>query len=155
MPFTAAHELIAAYGQHAGIANLKFSPDGCARLMFEGDVAIDLEIDPSSEQIQLYSVLGPVPAANRESLYRSLLEGNLFGSQTGGAALSIDPVQDEVLLCRQYPVAAGQPGHLAQVLEEFAGIAGHWRQQLGAGELTAGAGDTAAGNGWQDAYLRG
>ena len=51
MQFTPAHELLAAYSRHTGIADLKFSPDGCARLLFEGAVAIDIEIDPSSEQI--------------------------------------------------------------------------------------------------------
>lgn len=155
MQFTPAHELLAAYSQHAGIADLKFSADGCARLLFEGSVAIDLEIDPSADRIQLYCVLGPVPAGERETLYRRLLEGNLFGTHTGGAALSIDPVQDEVLLCRQYPVGTVDPSHLAKVLEEFAGVAGHWRQQLGAGDLTAGALDTAAAPQLQDAYLRG
>ncbi|MGE0331174.1 MAG: type III secretion system chaperone [Ramlibacter sp.] len=149
-----AHSLLAAYSQHAGVPGLKFSADGCARLLFEDAVAIDLEVDPGGDRIQIYSVLGPVPAGPREQLYRRLLEGNLFGSQTGGAALSIDPVQDEVLLCRPYGLDADDAEHLAKVLEEFAGAAAHWRKLLGGGELTAGAGDTAAGS-WQDSFLRG
>lgn len=150
-----ARNLLAAYSQHAGVPGLKFSPDGCARLLFEDSVAVDLEVDPSGDRIQIYSVLGPVPAGSREQLYRRLLEGNLFGSQTAGAALSIDPVQDEVLLCKPYGLDADDAADLARVLEEFAGAASHWRKLLGGGDLTAGTGDTAAAGSWQDSFLRG
>lgn len=150
-----AKALLAAYAQQANVPGLHFSPDGCARLLFEDSVAIDLEIDDAHDCIQMYCALGPVPAGGREALYRSLLEGNLFGAQTGGATLCVDPVQEEVLMCSRVGLATTGDAELAKLLEEFAGAASQWQQKLGSGELVATVGDTAATQSWQGAYLRG
>ncbi len=149
-------DLLAAYGQTAGLPELKFDHNGCARLLFESSTAIDLEVDEPSNCIQMYSVLGPVPAGNREPLYRNLLEGNLFGTHTGGAALSIDPVQEEILLCGRADLNAMTADLLAESLQAFAGVASLWKQRFSAGDLAANdaGNDTAAGQ-WQGAFLRG
>jgi len=152
---SSAHDLLAAYSRHAGIPGLQFSPDGCARLMFEDSVAIDLEIDHANDCLQLYSVLGPVPPADREALYRALLVGNLFGTQTGGATLAVDDVREEVLVCRRVELADVRPEDLAQLLQELAGTAQLWQQKLGSGELMTTSRDSASAHQWQGAYLRG
>jgi hypothetical protein len=133
-----AQDLLAAYGQLTGLPHLRFNSDGCARLLFDGSVSVDLEVDDAAACIQAYGVLGPVPAGNREALYRRLLEGNLFGTQTGGAALSIDPVQEEVLLCRRLELAATDAAAMAESLQSFAGVVAQWRDRLGSGELVCG-----------------
>lgn len=104
----------------------------------------------------MYAVLGPVPPGNRESLYRNLLEGNLFGTHTGGAALAIDPVQEEILLCHRADLKSMTADLLAESLQAFAGVASHWKQKFSAGDLAANdaGNDTAAGQ-WQGAYVRG
>jgi hypothetical protein len=130
-----AQELLSAYGQLAGMPGLKFEPHGCARLLFDKSIAIDLEIDEEAGCIQVYGVLGVVPSTGREALYRRLLEGNLFGTQTGGAALAIDPVQDEVLLCRRVDLATTNAVALTECLETFAGLIEQWQRRLASGEL--------------------
>ena len=150
-----AQELLAAYGQIAGLPGLKFEPHGCARLMFEGSVAVDLEIDRGADCIQMYGVLGPVPAGDREALYRRLLEGNLFCTQTRGATLAVDGVQEEVILCRRVQLADATPTGMAQLLEEFAGNVQQWRQKFGSGELVAGNGASAGHDTQMGMYLRG
>lgn len=153
-----AHDLLAAYSRHAGVAGLQFNQHGCARLLFEDSVAIDLEIDDAQDCIQLYSVLGPVPAGGREALYRALLEGNLFGTQTAGATLAIDGVLEEVVLCHRVASEAADVTELVRLLEALAGTTQLWRQKLGSGDFTAGSthsADSAGPQSWQGAYLRG
>lgn len=150
-----AHDLLAAYSRHAGVPGLQFTQHGCARLLFEEAVAIDLEIDDAQDCIQLYSVLGPVPPGNCEALYRALLEGSLFGSQTGGATLSVDAVREEVLIWRRLELAVADVTQLARMLEELAACAQVWRQKLGSGELAASDSKDATPPSWQGAYLRG
>lgn len=135
--FTAAQDLLLAYGRLAGLPTLGFDEHGCARLVFEGEVAIDLEADEPAHCIQVYAVLGPVPAGDREPLYRRLLEGNLFGQQTGGAMLAVDPVREEVLLCAQVDPAVVGAEALDGWMDRFAGTAAHWLRRYAAGELTA------------------
>jgi len=132
-----AHDLLAAYGQIAGLASLRFDENGCARLLFEDSVAIDLEIDDPAGCIQVYSVLGPVPAGGREPLYRRLLEGNLFGQQTGAAMLAVDPVREEVLLCGRVDPDVVTADELSRWIDGFAGVAADWQRRYAAGELTA------------------
>lgn len=132
-----AQDLLAAYGQIAGLPGLRFESHGCARLLFEKSIAVDLEIDRGAGCLQIYGVLGPVPAGDRESLYRRLLEANLFGTETHGATLSIDGVQDEMLLSRRVDVANTNAATFAELLESFAGVVQQWQQKVGSGELVA------------------
>lgn len=134
---TTAHDLLAEYGQIAGLASLRFDDHGCARLLFEDSVAVDLEIDESAGCIQVYSVLGPVPPGDREPLYRRLLEGNLFGQQTGGALLAVDPVREEVLLCSRVDPATASASALVTRMDSFAGAAADWQRRFASGDLTA------------------
>src|SRR3982751_2821962 len=96
-----APQLLRAYAQIIGVANLRFDAGGCARLEFGDSAAVNFEIDPSRESIHLYAVLGPLPAADPAGLCRRLLEGNLFCAQTRGATLAIDAVRQEALICRR------------------------------------------------------
>ncbi len=148
-----AHDLLAAYSRTSGPDGLRFNSDGCARLIFGGGIAVNLEIDRSAGCIQLYGVLGPVPAAGREDLYRKLLEGNLFGSQTRGAWLAIDDRREEVLLCRRVDVGATGATHFSEILESFAGTLGQWLDRWHTEDLTR----TCAPNPAQpqDHYVRG
>ena len=142
---TRAQDLLAFYGQLVGLPGLRFDAHGCARLMFEESLSIDLEIDAAAGCLHAYSVLGPVPAGGREAMYRRLLEGNLFGTKTRGATLAVDGVQEEVLLCRQVDVATATATSFAEFLADFARIARHWRDTFASGELTVDSGaDTAA-----------
>lgn len=154
-PKDTAQELLTAYGQIAGLPGLKFEPHGCARLVFERNVAVDLEIDRGANAIQVYGVLGPVPAGDREALYRRLLESNLFCTKTRGATLSVDPVQEEVILSLRVNLLTTTPTQFAEVLEQFAANVEEWRQKFGSGELTATARTAPVHDSAMGMYLRG
>ncbi|MGE0331873.1 MAG: type III secretion system chaperone [Ramlibacter sp.] len=156
--FTAAQDLLLAYGRLANLPTLGFDEHGCARLVFEGDVAIDLEADEPAQCIQVYAVLGPVPPGDREPLYRRLLEGNLFGQQTGGATLAVDPVREEVLLCARVDPAVVSAEALVGWLDRFAGTAADWLRRYAAGELTTAPGigqEHLPSSHWQSHFVPG
>jgi hypothetical protein len=155
-PQDKAQEVLAAYGSQVGLPNLKFEPHGCARLMFQDALAIDLEIDRAANCVQIYSVLGPLPPGDREPLFRRLLEGNLFGTQTRGATLSIDPVRDEVLISQRFDLPSGTAQGMADFLDSFTAASRQWRSKLQSGELVAGsyARDSAQTDSGMAFYMR-
>lgn len=149
-----AKELLTAYGQLTGLPTLKFEPHGCARLLFEGSIAVDLEIDRTGRCLQMYNVLGPVPTGNLETLYRRLLESNLFGTHTRGATLSIDAAKEEVLIGRRIDLESTNAAVFAELLQEFSGVAQQWHHKFGSGELMAAASGGATQDSQVGMYLR-
>jgi hypothetical protein len=128
-----AHQLLNHLGVAMGLPALAFDEQGCARLMFDGKLEVNLEHDSDTGLLQVYAVLGPVPARGREALYRSLLEANLFGGQTFGATLAIDGSQQEIVLCRSVaPEEISSPG-FAALIEQFVAATESWQQRIGAG----------------------
>lgn len=94
-----------------------------------GTGAVELEIDEPTHSLQMYSVLGPVPAWNRQAIYRQLLEANFAGNETEGAVLSLDSRED-VILCRRLALDATTPMALAESLNAFSALMDQWRPRL-------------------------
>ena len=90
---------------------------------------------PSGDCIHLYAVLGPLPAHANATVYRELLEGNLFGTRTRGATLAIDAVQQEVILCRRVELAVAEVGTFTAMLDDFVAASREWQQAFASGEL--------------------
>jgi len=117
-----------------GLPALAFDAHGCARLRFEPDVAVNLEVDPSRKWVHLYAVLGPVPPGRNEGLYLRLLQANFFGIDTRGATLSIDATRNEVLLCMRVAVDGDDASVFAAAMEDFAAAARVWTGFLAAAD---------------------
>lgn len=133
-----ADQLLASLGLATGLPDLKFDNNGCARLLFDQRMAVDLERDADASCIHIYTVLcAAPPPGTGEALYRRLLEGNLFGSQTQGAALAVDATSHEIILCRSVDVESSSSDDFARLIEKFLAAVEHWQQELagsGAGE---------------------
>lgn len=135
-----ADQLLASLGLATGLPDLKFDNNGCARLLFDQRIAVDLERDADAGCIHVYNVLcAAPPPGTGEALLRRLLEGNLFGSQTQGAALAVDAASHEVILCRSVDVESSSSDDFARLIEKFLAAVEHWQQELagsGAGEAS-------------------
>lgn len=127
-----------------GLKTLDFDANGCARLLFDGKVAVNFESDEVFGQLHLYSDLGELPLRGREAVYRALLEGNLFGIQTQGATLALDGSQDQVMLSRTLLMEELSLSSFSQMLEGFVGCAEYWQNVLAEGSVGAA---SAAGSG--------
>jgi hypothetical protein len=125
-----ADQLLNSLGVAMGLPGLAFDGNGCARLMFDGKLAVNLEHDADAGTIQAFSAIAPLPARGREALYSMLLQGNLFGGETQGATLAIDIAQQEVVLSRAIDVAATGAPAFAALIEAFVNATEHWQQRV-------------------------
>ena len=124
------NELIKELGVALGLPDLQLNPEGCARLVFDGTTAINLEVDAERGCLQLYSLLGSVPREGRDALLYSMLKANLFGNKTAGAALSIDSLREEAILCRSFELEYLSMPQLKDMLEKFVQVTELWVQKV-------------------------
>jgi hypothetical protein len=127
-----ADQLLNGLGLAMGLPQLRFDERGCARLMFDGKLAINFEHDADSASIQVYSVIAPMPSEGRDAIFAMLLQGNLFGSETAGAALALDLAHREIVLCRKLALENASAASFAQAVESFVDATEHWQQRVAA-----------------------
>ena len=126
-----AEQLLRDLGQNIGLAHpLVFNEQHCARLMVGERVGIDFEHLPDEQIVQMYCVLGGIPAGGLESLYRELLEANLFGDGTQGATLGLDGGQRQIVLSRALALEHMTSPTMLQVFERFINTSEHWVRRL-------------------------
>lgn len=136
-------QLLRDLGQSAGLPQaLDFDDQGCARLMVDASLAIDFERDAEAGVIHVYSVLGTAPTQGAEACYRELLEANLFGGETAGATLAIDPHLREIVLCRSVQAETTTAPAFVKLVEQFIAAAEGWKERVAA---QASSGGTAMG----------
>ncbi|MBC7599823.1 MAG: type III secretion system chaperone [Polaromonas sp.] len=123
-------QLLQSLGLSLGLSNLRFDTNGCARLAIDGAPALNMERDAVGG-LHLYSVLGPLPPEGREELYAQLLQGNLFGTSTGGATLAIDELHAEIVLCSNVKAEQASAPEFAAHVEAFVAAAEDWQSRLG------------------------
>lgn len=123
-------QLLNELGLAIGLPHLRFNEEGCAKLVFDDQTAVNLENDRETGQIQLYTGLCPLPPEGRESLYLALLEGNLFGTHTLGATLAVDSAHHEVVLCRTVVAQDLSASAFTEIIEAFVNTAEQWRETL-------------------------
>lgn len=141
-----AVSLLSELGSQMGIAGLQFDAQGCARLVFDGAVTLNLEHDADSSKLQIYSVVGKVPVENREHVFQILLEGNLFGAETGGGVLSLDPLEREIVLFRTFEGDGLTGAAFAEAVGRFVDAAEDWVARLADSGRSAPAGHVIHGH---------
>ena len=124
------NELIKELGVALGMPDLQLNPEGCARLVFDGTTAINLEVDAERGCLHLYSLLGSVPLERRDAVLYSMLKGNLFGNKTAGATLAIDSLCEEAVLCRSIELEYLSVPRLTNILEKFVKVTELWVKKI-------------------------
>lgn len=132
-----ATSLLSELGSLMGVSGLQFDAQGCARLVFDGAVTLNLEHEAGSSRLQIYSVIGKVPLENREHVFQLLLEGNLFGAETGGAVLAVDPMEREIILFRTLEGDGITGAAFAEVVGNFVDAVEDWTARLATSGTTA------------------
>lgn len=118
-------------GRQIGIA-LRLDAARACRLVFDGRTALDIEAPADRPgTVFLHSAVGVLPpAGRREAVYETLLAGNLFGRDTGRAALAIDRDLGEILLVRQLDMAETSHAAFADAVEDHVARAKAWTERL-------------------------
>jgi len=113
--------LLDEFGRTAGLGRVALNDEGVCRLVLDEDLTVDVEVAPEASRAAgsffLHAVAGRLPAGDGDpGLLKELLAANLFGRDTGGATLALDPDLGEVVLLRELGAEATDYGTFAAAL---------------------------------------
>lgn len=95
-------ELLNKLSVETGLTDLRFNEEGVASFIFDEVHQTCLEKHPDTHTLILWGKVGTLPFANREACLIHLLQGNLFGKETGKASLGLEPMQEEIYLFQTF-----------------------------------------------------
>ena len=119
-----------------GLEALEFDDRGICTLDFDDRFQTTLEVDEDGDTLHLYAVLGQAPedAIDQLTCFAAMLDANLFGRGTGGAALAFDGESGSLMLSRSCSVTQPGSNGIASVFSAFVSATEFWQQQV-AGEF--------------------
>ena len=118
------------YARLYAIPSIPLDENGMSRLRFRDAVEIDIEPARRPDHIHLYTTLCRIPRHADAAWYRTLLEANLFGRDTGYAALACNPQTEEVVLCQLVDLGWLTPERLDLMLQDLVAAATALKQRL-------------------------
>lgn len=125
-----AEQLLLDLGQVIELPDLSLDEHGCARLMFDGKLPMQLEHDEAAQALMLYFVLETIPPEGREAVFQQLLKGNLFGATTAGSTLAIDDLNNDIVLWQRVMLETATGEKLARIIEQMLDVAEQWQVRL-------------------------
>lgn len=130
--------ILTELGNQMGLPNLKLDANKVCRLIFDKKFTVDIEASEDLKIVHLYSALCTIPPSDKETLYESLLEANLFGRGTGGAAFGVDtePGREEILLSRTVVMEKTDYQDFVNILESFVNHVEAWTDKIDKGEYS-------------------
>ncbi|MBL0419151.1 type III secretion system chaperone [Ramlibacter sp. AW1] len=137
---------IADLGTRLGIPRLQAGADGVIALQVQDRMTVHILSNEHDQAFLVFAVVASLPPQPDASQLLSLLEGNRFWHETGGATLSVDDQQPpRVLMSLRLPWAGLDAQGLFDEFELFVDWLSHWQQALMAGP----AAPAAAGAAWK------
>lgn len=124
-----AQDLIAQLAQEVNLPDLQLNDRGCARIVFDQKIPVDIEHLADDNRLVLYSVLGQ-PVGDRASVMERLLHANYFGSGTDGAVFSLDPWKHDILLIRTLELDGCDWTAFSAALDSLVGHVERWQAEL-------------------------
>lgn len=128
--------LLTELGNQMGLPNLKLDENKVCRLIFDKKFTVDIEASEDLKIVHIYSALCTIPPRDKENLYESLLEANLFGRGTGGASFGVDIEMGEILLSRTIEMEKVDYQDFVNVLESFVNHVEAWTEKIDKGEYS-------------------
>jgi len=122
--------ILAEFGTRTGMGALRLGPQGTCRLIFDGEYIVDIEAPAGA--VHLSCTVGPADADLGPAFVRRMLGANFMGRETGGAALALDEVASEVVMCRSLPTAGLTAQDFETAVEAFVAAVQVWRAEIDA-----------------------
>lgn len=125
---TPFERLLTELAETLSLETLAAGEDGVCTLFIDGDITLNLAVEPNGRDLVLFSPLGIIAAANQATTYARLLRAN--GAGAGRVVLGLAPGSDTALISARRPLE----GLSAQKLTDWAGgfvaVARQWRNSL-------------------------
>jgi Tir chaperone protein (CesT) family len=125
----AVDSLLQAIGRLLGLPDLAWDEQLSCTLSFGDDVHLTLYADDERPDMTIYTLVGELPAQAPSDVWRDLMEANLFGKGTGGAALGYEPDSQWVYLARRLPVEGMTAQQWLEEIQVFVGACRHWQNR--------------------------
>ncbi len=138
------NDILREFGNQTGLDGLSLDENNMCRLIFNGEMVVDIELLSDGKTFFMYATVGKVPPTKEGELYKELLKANLFGRETGGASFGLYEEKGEILLHRRFDCDSTDYDTFCSALESFVGALEHWRNRLSSWEP----GDTQKGQGF-------
>jgi hypothetical protein len=94
-----------AFGDDVGMPDLATEENGVCMLVFDGQLHINMMVDPRSGNLLMWATVGSLPSAGAEATLRALMRANLFWQDTDGGTLGLMRDSDAVVFALQRPMA--------------------------------------------------
>jgi hypothetical protein len=121
-------DFLMEFGSRTGLGRLVRNGDGVCRLVFDGALAVDVELRDGDACFS--GVVGPGETLGPGTM-RIMLAANLLGDETGGAALGIDESDETVVLSRRLIMEGLTYLAFENALGSFVDAMQVWRSRLG------------------------
>lgn len=131
-----AASVIAELAELIGLPGLALDEQGYCCLTFDQSIVVNVEHDPDSGDLLLYSWLGR-PGRDREAVLADLLEANFFWQGTGGGTLSLERATGGVVLLDRVALAGLEISVFQRRLTGFVDRAEAWQRRLADGAGTS------------------
>lgn len=122
--------LLADFGRAVGAPELVPDEDGYCGFRLDDAVLVQLQLNPHTGDLTLFSALGPIDAGHRAAITERLLNANLFWQGTDGGTLGLDLEGEQVVLARQVPIGQLDGPGFVQAVERFSRACDAWREYL-------------------------
>ncbi|CAM2006880.1 type III secretion system chaperone [Acanthopleuribacter pedis] len=126
---------------------------GFAVITFADETSFHFHLEPETQSITAFSILGVVPEKNRLNIFSYALGSNLFQGRTRGATLGLDEECSALVLQRSLQLNDFQPVAFQEALEALMEVAELWRGYLAEAHRVAGQPDEPTGAAAKDAKL--
>ncbi len=127
-------KLIKNFAAYMGMtSSLELDAEG-AYLLPLSDLAKIRILQNADNDIVLHAFLGELPAsADVNKVYAQMMVGNLFGRETGGAALGLD-AEGHIVMVQRIP-GESSAEDFSRYMERFINFSEAWVADLGLGEV--------------------
>lgn len=95
-------EFLTLLEEKSGMSPLAFSEEGVISFTFNSDFTANIEKSDDDQLLTVYAKIGDLPSKNREECMKALLEANLFGQKTRGAAIGLDSDTQELYIFKSF-----------------------------------------------------
>lgn len=97
------------------------------RLSLSAERGVDLQLVDG--KVVLFTAVVACPTVRQELLFSLLMQANLFGQGTGGAAIGLDAGEKFITLSQAIPDETDYK-HFREVLEDFVNYADYWKEEV-------------------------
>lgn len=113
----------------AGLDNLTPDENNCCSIQIGDDTVLHLCLKPESGSLMLSGAVGMLPEDEdlQGDVMKFLLVSNLYGLETDGATLSLEPEGDIVVLHRDWGPEGADGAALMRQTQCFAELLRHWQ----------------------------